>query len=254
VEACDICRGLPFASTSFDVVYHSHVLEHLTRPEAQSLMRECWRVLRPGGLIRVVVPDLEKIATDYLVALREVERVEDGEARHRYEWIQLELLDQAVRERSGGEMMAYLSQDPLPAQAWILDRCGSDVRQLIEEARRAQGPQSPARRSLRERGAAAMARVRAGAKRGILGRDYRALQVGRFRLSGEPHLWMYDRYSLASLLEGVGFQEILQRSAADSAVAGWNMFGLDTDPDGTIYKPGSLFMEARRPRGAAAAQ
>ncbi len=77
----DLSRGIPFPDASVDIVYHSHVLEHLDRDTAHGFILECARVLRPGGLIRVVVPDFERYCRSYLdhVALceKEGERVID---------------------------------------------------------------------------------------------------------------------------------------------------------------------------------
>jgi ubiquinone/menaquinone biosynthesis C-methylase UbiE len=44
----------------------AHVLEHLYLEDAQKLLKECKRVLRPGGVIRLVVPDLRSMAASYL--------------------------------------------------------------------------------------------------------------------------------------------------------------------------------------------
>src|SRR6185436_11986283 len=49
----DLTQPLPFADASFSVVYHSHVLEHFSREQGEQLMRECFRVLKPSGTIRV---------------------------------------------------------------------------------------------------------------------------------------------------------------------------------------------------------
>ncbi len=108
VLAHDLLQPLPFADRSFDFVYHSHVLEHFRRDDAAPFLAECLRVLRRGGVLRVVVPDLEMIARGYLDAL---DRCRDGEtaASHDYEWMMLELYDQTVREHSGGRMAEYLS-------------------------------------------------------------------------------------------------------------------------------------------------
>jgi len=61
----DIRKPLPFADGSASAVFASHVLEHLYREEAQQLIRESLRVLCPGGVLRVIVPDLEAIVQDY---------------------------------------------------------------------------------------------------------------------------------------------------------------------------------------------
>ena len=62
----DIRKPLPFADASAAVVYASHVLEHLYVEEAQQLVREAFRVLSGGGVLRVVVPDLEAIVQEYV--------------------------------------------------------------------------------------------------------------------------------------------------------------------------------------------
>src|SRR5260221_7398704 len=62
----DIRKPLPFPDCSADAVYASHVLEHLYREQGQNLIREAFRVLAPGGVVRVIVPDLNNIVSEYL--------------------------------------------------------------------------------------------------------------------------------------------------------------------------------------------
>jgi len=62
----DLTRPLPFKENSVSVIYGAHVLEHLYLVDAQRLLGECLRVLWPGGVIRLVVPDLRSIVTTYL--------------------------------------------------------------------------------------------------------------------------------------------------------------------------------------------
>jgi predicted SAM-dependent methyltransferase len=66
IRYCDVSRGLPFRDGEAAVVYASHVLEHLTPLQARNLTREAYRVLKPGGVLRLVVPDLERLARLYL--------------------------------------------------------------------------------------------------------------------------------------------------------------------------------------------
>jgi SAM-dependent methyltransferase len=56
----DLARGIPFPDQSIDAVYHSHTLEHLDRATAKRFLSEVLRVLKPGGIHRIVVPDLER--------------------------------------------------------------------------------------------------------------------------------------------------------------------------------------------------
>lgn len=62
----DLNNGTPANDNTLDVVYHSHMLEHLTFSEGISFIKECFRVLRPGGIMRLLVPDLELWAKAYL--------------------------------------------------------------------------------------------------------------------------------------------------------------------------------------------
>jgi len=61
----DLRNPLPLPDGRFTGVYASHVLEHLYFEEAQRLLKECHRVLEPGGVLRVVVPDLAAIIGEY---------------------------------------------------------------------------------------------------------------------------------------------------------------------------------------------
>lgn len=65
----DLRKGIPYPDDSVSAVYHSHVLEHIDREHADGFMREIHRVLRPGGIQRVVVPDLEILVRRYVAAL-----------------------------------------------------------------------------------------------------------------------------------------------------------------------------------------
>ena len=58
---------------------------------------------------------------------------------------------------------------------------------------------------------------------------------------------MYDSYSLGQILLEAGFKDICTRTATESYVEGWQKYNLDTEPDGSVYKPDSLFMEAKKP-------
>lgn len=62
----NIVRGLPVPENSCKGVYCSHVLEHLSLDDARKSLRNTHRILRSDGLFRIVVPDLEPFARNYL--------------------------------------------------------------------------------------------------------------------------------------------------------------------------------------------
>jgi SAM-dependent methyltransferase len=61
-------RQIPCPDSAADVVYSSHMIEHLDRDEARRFLAEVRRVLRPGGIVRLAVPDLGRLLDDYLGA------------------------------------------------------------------------------------------------------------------------------------------------------------------------------------------
>jgi SAM-dependent methyltransferase len=68
VEYGDIVRGLPVAEGSCAGVYCSHVLEHLALADFRVALANTRAMLRPGGVFRLVVPDLEPMARAYLAS------------------------------------------------------------------------------------------------------------------------------------------------------------------------------------------
>lgn len=61
----DLTGRFPWADGSVDVIYSSHTLEHLSRQEGRRFLGECRRVLRSGGIIRLVLPDLQWFVGEY---------------------------------------------------------------------------------------------------------------------------------------------------------------------------------------------
>ena len=69
IKIYNLKKGLPYLDSSIDYVYTSHLLEHLKLRDAQRLIKEAFRGLKPGGVIRIVVPDLTIGAREYLAAI-----------------------------------------------------------------------------------------------------------------------------------------------------------------------------------------
>ena len=70
-------KKLPFKSDALDRIYLEHVLEHATYEAGCGFLREALRVLAPGGVIRIAVPDLEDLARGYL----------HDDWRERFDWV-----------------------------------------------------------------------------------------------------------------------------------------------------------------------
>jgi predicted SAM-dependent methyltransferase len=249
VIACDLRKGIPFPAGSFDLVYHSHVLEHFDLPGARSLLRECHRVLAPGGMIRVSVPDLAQWARVYLQTLEAAARNEP-DAAGRHAWMQVELLDQMVRKRTGGVFVDFIRQAPDSLRPFIESRVGpySEFLPPDEAAQNAAPSRSDWKARLRPlvRWLKSPEVRRARRIRRALGADFAAWETARFRERGEIHQWMHDAVSLGRELTQTGFTDVVVCDATTSGHAGWETFHLDTFSDGSVRRPNSLYIEARR--------
>lgn len=223
----DLQSRLPFKNGSFVAVYHSHVLEHLPRQQAEPFLKECYRLLVPGGILRVVVPDLETITRLYLKYL-DGAVAGDEESAKRHEWMTLELLDQMVREESGGEVQKYWRQNPIPAEDFVIERAGQEVQKFLDAYRATPQPHETTVSS-----------------QDLCPGD--AAKIARFRQGGEVHKWMYDRWSLRVLLEKCGFRDIVVMEAGESQIHDFTRYRLDVNDDCSVRKPDSLFIEAMKP-------
>lgn len=250
VIAYNLTQGVPFADNSFDVVYHSHVLEHFTRQEGKKFALECCRVLKPNGIIRIAIPNLEAIINNYKQVLEQLKaNPDDAHLQACYDWTMLEMYDQTVRNASGGEMVNYLSQDNIINEDFVIERCGYEVKYIIDNYRKdkksIQTQHSVYRPTIAQRLVNLHSTLKRKLLNYLLGSDTKALKIGQFRLGGEIHSWMYDSFSLGRLLKTVGFENIKECTVFESGIPDWNNFGLEII-NGKTRKPDSLFMEARK--------
>ncbi|MEI6398659.1 MAG: methyltransferase domain-containing protein [Pseudomonadota bacterium] len=254
VRSVNILKGIPFPDSVFKVVYSSHVLEHLGRQQAEDLLRECGRVLSPGGVIRLVLPDLEVIVREYI---RLLDGVVAGkkELEADYQWIVMELLDQLVRGQPGGEMGRLLKGMKPAERDYVRRRLGREADSFWVEGS-GSGVQAAPRFTVTPKKFIQLAFSATSALRrkitGMLiylvgGRQaYDAFHIGLFRTSGEVHQWMYDRFSIRLLLERVGFSDVRILSAFESQIPEFSKYSLDAI-NGEIRKPDSFFIEAKLP-------
>jgi predicted SAM-dependent methyltransferase len=80
----DIRHPLPISDCSCELIHNEHFLEHLTVQEALAFLRECRRMLIPGGVLRVAMPDLADCVRQYY----ENDWRQPWMTKYGYEWIQ----------------------------------------------------------------------------------------------------------------------------------------------------------------------
>jgi hypothetical protein len=191
----------------------------------------------------VAIPDLETIARNYIKYL-EGALANDASAKEKYNWTMLEMYDQVVRSKGGGEMIDYIKDVSKNNDAFLIERNGNETKQLIENFRNIK--EVP---SVNKSDGFSLSKFRLRVKSKLihmlLKDDVNALNIGQFRLGGEIHQWMYDRYSLSELLKKHGFANVKVVNASESLIPDWNNYNLDM-MDGKVRKPDSLFMEAQK--------
>lgn len=251
----NLLYGIPINDNEVDLVYHSHVLEHFSKERGNNFIKECYRILKVNGVIRIAVPDLETIVKEYLNNLQ-LAMEGDVEAKYNYEWIKLELFDQMVRNESGGDMKNYLYQPIVKNESYVFKRIGSEgeiIREsflnkkvLVQDVKKNVKPKVSILKLFLRKVKSVITKVKVwGTKNSLTEQKSKALKIGEFRLGGEIHQWMYDRYSLSELLSHVGFTEIKVCSAFESEIQNWEIYQLDVI-NGEIRKPDSLFIEAKK--------
>lgn len=219
VKYHNIKKKLPFLDSSIDVIYHSHVLEHLTKKEADNFIKDCFRVLKKGGIMRVVVPDLEQICEEYLNNLKEGFLTSDTQFIAKYNWNKIEIFDQIIRKKSGGEMLDAIVNKKIDFN-YIIQRNGDELRSVFN-----------------------IDKVNAKSlKRKII--KFLKLFRGSPQKSGEAHRWMYDRLDLKLLLEKFGFKNYNIVDYNLSLIPNWSKYQLDKSKESdSARKPDSLFVE-----------
>ena len=100
------CKSLPEGDRSFDVVMSNSIMHHI--PEPRSVLAECWRILRPGGLL--FIRDLMRPADE--ATLETLVRQYAGEANHHQQQMFRDSLHAAL---TVAEVAAILESLRIPA-------------------------------------------------------------------------------------------------------------------------------------------
>ena len=62
----DATKHIPEANSSVTAIYSSHMFEHLDKRGAKQFLEECYRILKPNGILRISIPDIEIAVNEYL--------------------------------------------------------------------------------------------------------------------------------------------------------------------------------------------
>ena len=225
----DVRGPIPYADNTFNVVYCNHVIEHLTPDEGLYHVQELYRVTEPGGICRMVVPDLELSANEYIECLNNVASNRTEDNIRRYKWAVADLIDQMVRPNSGGEMWKLLASGDVDWEQ--IKRCNGDV---FEEIRTGAYFKKLEEKAATDSAPHTVKRISNDLTTKIKNKFYRYLKT-RFGVSPKPYveqlnertMWMYDRYSLPELIKKGGFGGVHLVSYKTSDIHDWQKYDFD---------------------------
>ena len=245
VLSCDIRRPLPYLDSTFDAVYTNHVLEHLTPAEGLFFVSELFRVLKPGCICRVVVPDLERNCREYLKCLDDYSSNPSGENIQKHHWAVLDLIDQMIRDKSGGLMLPLLKKGDFDAQQ--IKRTSGDVFDQFLPA--APGTDNPADRASGKQGF--LKKLFSSTPRQTIFTLWRIFKLSLYRndprKTREANKWMYDRVSLRLLLEKQNFEHFSIKNFNESSIENWQRYNFDKSVKGDYALEPSLYVECIKP-------
>jgi predicted SAM-dependent methyltransferase len=123
-------RGFPLRDNSTACIYASHTFEHISVFSIELVMRECYRILRPGGYLRVITPNPKKSMEEYLKGNAEFKlfkrRIDRSKKYVGYKYT----IFHALREDfiSKGKQRSLLGEGGLAHQnAWDFDAMRSEL-------------------------------------------------------------------------------------------------------------------------------
>ncbi len=156
-KQCDVRQGMPFGTGTVDLIVSSHHFEHLSYKEGASWLKECRRVIRPDGAMRLIMPDARRIMSAYAVDQGFGDRGgNDFDQSHEFHPLSdFDLINEGCRQQktAAGKLWAMLHEghsacydenalaQALSESGWVphpasfrQTQCGERSKQIIREA------------------------------------------------------------------------------------------------------------------------
>lgn len=246
VKKVNLLQRLPFNQGTAELVYSSHFLEHIPYSKVKDFLSEILRILKPGGVIRIVLPDLEEMANNYLIFRRQGHHKKAN-------FLVLEMIDQCVRNVSGGELGFFYkkirkNKDKYKDMAeFIRERTGED---LMKPTSSELNNYTLFSEKLKYILSGILRRIEKYWIKIVvlaLPSNFRTQNIS-FAEIGEKHHWVWDFYTLKQSLELVGFTDVKRVSAQTSVIKNFPFFPLDIDDKNNPRKGlESMYIEAIKP-------
>mgnify|MGYP001333496511 FL=1 len=241
VKKANILDGLPYEDNTFDVVYSSHFIEHIPVDQIELFFDDVYRILKPGGLIRLVTPDLEFLNNEYKINY-------DKKAFKKANFITSLTLDQCVRSVSGGklkkDMDNFYNSNDTEMINYIKLLIGPDAFEYVDSndisfiekvlIKVKKDPKFIFN---------ILFMIRVKIFSFFLPKSFRELNLSNASI-GEKHMWLYDFNSLSELLKNSSYIDITRTNFNESNY--YNYIFSKLDIKNSLPRKGihQLFVEA----------
>ncbi len=239
--------SLPYPDQSFDAIYSFHVFEHLSYEEGQYALRELHRVLKPGGICRISTPDMLFSANEYIKHAEASDHNDwDVKQSFRYEWAMLNVIDQAVRKKPGGRMVASLL-GPGIDQEYLKHVNGDSLTFVLEGASSKQSRDSVRKPTYFTGNRAPFYFQYKKMLFALLRKIWITVSsTPLVELSNERNKWFYDHISLGQQYKEAGFSACSVKEYNTSDIEDWGRYDYDGSVFGDYALEPSLFMEGKK--------
>jgi predicted SAM-dependent methyltransferase len=238
IKQANLLKRLPFSNETFDLIYCSHFIEHIPIDSIHNFIIECSRVLKNNGRIRLVLPDLENIAREYISNI-------DKNHKIFAEFNIVEMIDQCVRKESGGELIKWYKNTQIDPDLmhYVHKRTGYLlVTKINKRSNYLLKIRNLTWRSVYVKAQNEYAKVLVK----LLPKWYKENHVLK-TATGENHVWMYDFNSLHKILLKAGYKDICKLDAFHSLDTDFPIHPLDVDSLGNSRKgEESMYIEATK--------
>jgi len=238
VKHVNLLGKFPFDSNSFDLVYCSHYLEHIELNKILDFINQCNRVLKKNGVIRLVLPDFENIAREYVM----------NKDKNQGEFAAFniaEMIDQCVRTRSGGHLQDwyYRSQGNKELSDYIYVRTGFKHKSKGELENKIK---NRLKRITFKKMKLKLQLKMSYIVISILPNWFIVNHISKVA-TGERHFWVHDFESVKAFLEQSGFKDVKRVSAQFSCEPNFPLYPLDLNSQNHARKgKESMYIEARK--------
>ena len=227
VKKINLLDMLPFADSTVDVIYCAHFLEHIPLDKINFFLLECFRILKKNGIIRLVLPDFEALAKEYLKQVNLKNFIKAN-------IILTLIIDQCVRKKPGGQLglmyKNYLSNKDKYINEIKYINFLNGVNFLDNNSNKKKIFFFIKRKIiflLKEK----LLRSWINFIIFFLPKSFIQQNISKTQI-GELHHWIWDYYSLKNALKITGFNRIKKQSYDTTECALYNLCNFDTNNKG----------------------